>query len=692
MDATKFVETFGESCFGIETMRNYVSKGVYKKLLATMKNGEPLDITVADEVANAMKRWAMERGATHFTHWFQPMTGSTAEKHDSFFHPDFKGGIIAEFSGTTLVQGEPDASSFPNGGIRQTCEARGYTAWDPTSPAFIKKTEKSCTLCIPTAFLSYTGEALDKKTPLLRSMRAISTQAKRVLKHFGVEVDGMVQTTLGAEQEYFLVDKSLYLERPDLIQTGRTLFGNTPARHQQLDDHYFGSIKSRIADFMAELDQELWRLGVPALTRHNEVAPGQFEIAPTFQYLNISVDQNMIIMDTLKRLANEYDLVCLLHEKPFAGINGSGKHNNWSMSANGKNLLDPGATPHDNAQFLTLLCAIIKAVDSYPELMRAAVASAGNDHRLGANEAPPAILSIFLGDTLMSVVEQIANGDTLSSEEGGKMCLGVDLLPQLALDNTDRNRTSPFAFTGNRFEFRAVGSEQNCAGPNIILNSIVAEALSDIADEMDKFTGDFNDELAKLLQKVVKDHVKVCYNGDGYSEEEWINGEAKRRGLPELKTTKEALEALREEKAIKVLGKFGVYSESELNARYEILKEQYETKIVIESDLTIDMAKTLILPAAIEQQASVLENVLRLKDAGISAGASSQAALAEKIGVEIDALTAGCNDLEKAIDAEDTVAMKAGMDLVRAAADELEKLVDADLWPMPKYGDILYKY
>jgi len=692
MDSSKFVDTFGTDCFGIETMRSYVSKTVYKSLLATMNNGQPIDESVADEVANAMKQWAMEKGATHFTHWFQPMTGSTAEKHDSFFTPDFKGGLIAAFSGKTLVQGEPDASSFPNGGIRQTCEARGYTAWDPTSPAFLKKTDKSCTLCIPTAFLSYTGEALDKKTPLLRSMRAVSDQSKRILSHFGVEVDGMVQTTLGAEQEYFLIDKSLYLERPDLIQTGRTLFGNTPARHQQLDDHYFGSIKSRIADFMAELDQELWKVGVPALTRHNEVAPGQFELAPTFQYLNVSVDQNMIIMDTMKRLANEYDLVCLLHEKPFAGINGSGKHNNWSMSANGKNLLDPGATPHDNAQFLTLLCAIIKAVDSYPELMRAAVASAGNDHRLGANEAPPAILSIFLGETLMNVVEQIAAGSTLSSKDGGKMCLGVDLLPQLAKDNTDRNRTSPFAFTGNRFEFRAVGSEQNCAGPNIILNSIVAEALSDIADEMDKFSGDFNTELATLLQKVVKDHVKVCYNGDGYNEDAWINGESKKRGLPELKTTKEALEALKDKKAVDVMSKFGVYSPTELEARYEILTEQYLTKITIEADLALDMAKTMILPAAMDQQSALVDNILKLADAGIEAGASTQKKLAEKIGTQIDAICDGCCKLSSAIEAEDTVAMKAGMDAVRVAGDALELLVDSDIWPMPKYSDLLYKY
>ena len=691
MNSAELVASFGTDCFGIETMRNYVSKSVYKSLLATMNNGEPLDESIADEVANAMKQWAMEKGATHFTHWFQPMTGSTAEKHDSFFHPDFKGGMIAEFAGKTLVQGEPDASSFPNGGIRQTCEARGYTAWDPTSPAFIKKTKKSCTLFIPTAFVSYTGEALDKKTPLLRSMKAISGQAKRILSQFGVEVNGMVQTTLGAEQEYFLIDKSLYLERPDLIQTGRTLFGNTPARHQQLDDHYFGSIKTRVADFMAELDQELWKLGVPALTRHNEVAPAQFELAPTFQYLNISVDQNMIIMDMMKRLADEYDLVCLLHEKPFAGINGSGKHNNWSLAANGKNLLDPGATPHDNAQFLTLLCAIIKAVDSYPELMRAAIASAGNDHRLGANEAPPAILSIFLGETLMSVVEQIAAGDGLSSEEGGKMCLGVDLLPQLALDNTDRNRTSPFAFTGNRFEFRAVGSEQNCAGPNIILNSIVAEALSDIADEMDKFTGDFNTELAALLQKVVKDHVKVCYNGDGYNEDAWINGESKKRGLPELKTTKEALEALTADKAVAVLGKFGVYSPSELNARYEILKEQYLTKITIEADLTLDMAKTLILPVAVEQQSALVGNLLNLAEIGISAGAECQRKVAEQIGESIDAICAGSCALTGAIEAEDTVAMKAGMDAVRTGVDALELLVDDAAWPLPKYGDLLYK-
>ncbi|MGD2278874.1 MAG: glutamine synthetase III, partial [Candidatus Omnitrophota bacterium] len=551
IESRSVAEIYGENVFSIKTMRNYLSEAAHRSLCATIKEGHPLDANIADEVADAMKTWALSKGATHFTHWFQPLTGATAEKHDSFIQPDGEGGVVLNFSGKELIKGEPDASSFPSGGLRATFEARGYTAWDPTSPAFIKQGERGATLCIPTAFYSYHGEALDKKTPLLRSMAALSKQVCRLGKLFGIDVESKrAYATLGPEQEYFLVDKKYYEKRLDLIQTGRTVFGRAPAKHQQMEDHYFGAIKTRIMSFMDELDRELWKMGIPAKTRHNEVCPAQFEIAPVFEELNLSVDHNMILMEVLKQVAERFGLVCLLHEKPYAGVNGSGKHNNWSICGpDGKNWLSPGDNPHQNAIFLTMICALMKAVDTNAGMLRASVATAGNDHRLGANEAPPAILSIFLGDQLTDIFEQIEKGGAKSSKGGGTIEIGITSLPPLPRDVTDRNRTSPFAFTGNKFEFRMVGSNQSCAGSNIVLNTIVADAIDDICTklESDATAGkDFNESLQAVLQDIVKKHKRILFNGDNYTDE-W-HKEAKKRGLPDLKTTPEALEVIKDEK------------------------------------------------------------------------------------------------------------------------------------------------
>ena len=684
-------EIYGKDVFNIKTMKDYLPKPAYKALLATIQEGTTLDPSIADDVANAMKRWAISKGASHYTHWFQPLTGSTAEKHDSFIEPDLEGGVMLNFSGKTLIQGEPDASSFPSGGIRATFEARGYTAWDPTSPAFIKRDDNAATLCIPTAFCSYTGEALDKKTPLLRSMQAVAEQAKRVLACFGEEVEGRVVTTLGAEQEYFLIDKELYLARPDLMQTGRTLFGNVPPKHQQLDDHYFGAIKPRVLNFMSEVDQELWTLGIPAKTRHNEVSPAQFEIAPMFEELNLSVDHNMLTMEILKTVADRRGLACLMHEKPFAGVNGSGKHNNWSMCANGKNLLEPGSNPHENAQFLTILCAIIKAVDTHADLMRSAIASAGNDHRLGANEAPPAIISIFLGEQLEDVIEQLEKGPAKSAKSGGTMQIGVDTLPVLPRDATDRNRTSPFAFTGNKFEFRAVGSNQSCGGCNIVINTIVAEALDEIATALEGVKkADFNKTLQKLLQGIVKKHKKVIFNGDNYTEE-WVK-EAKKRGLPNLLKTPEALKPILDKKAEKLFDKYGVLSKKELDSRYEVFLENYETTIMIEGELSLEIAKTMILPVAVKQQKMILENILDLKSLGIKAGLPELKINAEGIGKLIADLCIASNQLKKAVGIESAPKIISSMDNLRSAVDGLEKEVDDGLWPLPKYGELLFIY
>ncbi|NOY76149.1 MAG: glutamine synthetase type III [Kiritimatiellaeota bacterium] len=685
------LDFYGEDVFNAKTMREYLPKQVYKKLLATIQKGAMLDAGIADDVANAMRRWAIGKGATHYTHWFQPLTGSTAEKHDSFVEPDSMGEITLDFSGKTLIQGEPDASSFPSGGIRTTFEARGYTAWDPTSPAFIKRDERGATLCVPTAFCSYTGEALDKKTPLLRSMQAVSEQAKRVLACFGERPEGRVVSTLGAEQEYFLIDKELYLARPDLIQTGRTLFGNTPPKHQQLDDHYFGSIKARVLNFMAEVDEKLWTLGIPAKTRHNEVAPAQFEIAPMFEELNLAVDHNMMIMEVLRNVAEKHELRCLLHEKPFAGVNGSGKHNNWSLSAPSGNLLEPGKNPRENAKFLTFLCAVIQAVDTHADLLRATVACAGNDHRLGANEAPPAIISIFLGEQLTDVIEQIEKGSAKSAKSGGTLRIGVDTLPELPRDATDRNRTSPFAFTGNKFEFRAVGATQSCAGPNILLNTIVAEALDDIATKLEKVEKpNFNVKLQKILQGIIKKHKKIIFNGDNYTDA-WVK-EAKKRGLPNLKTTPEALKVLLSPKAEKLFAKYGVLSEKELRSRHEVYLEGYETVIAIEGELSLEIAKTMILPAATRHQTMVAKNIINLKEVGVQTGVASQKKSLKLVGHLIDDLCGSADALQSATEAGATKSIIAEMANIRAAVDGLEKEIDDQIWPLPKYGEMLFIY
>ena len=684
-------DIYGCDVFNIKTMKEYLPKEVFKKLMATIEKGAPIDASIADVVANAMKRWAVAKGATHYTHWFQPLTGSTAEKHDSFVDASPSGEVSLKFSGKNLIQGEPDASSFPSGGLRATFEARGYTAWDPTSPAFIKRSEEGSTLCIPTAFCSYTGEALDKKTPLLRSMQVVSAQATRLLKCFGVEVDSKVHANLGAEQEYFLIDKSLYLARPDLIQTGRTLYGAEPSKHQQLDDHYFGSIKPRVLAFMAEVDKELWMLGIPAQTRHNEVAPAQFEIAPTFEELNLAVDHNMIVMETLRMVADRHGFVCLLHEKPYAGINGSGKHNNWSIGCKELNLLDPGDDPHQNAIFLTVLCAVIKAVDTHADLLRVSTATAGNDHRLGANEAPPAIISIFLGDQLNDVIEQIEKGSATGSRKGGVLQIGVDALPPLPRDATDRNRTSPFAFTGNKFEFRAPGSNMSCAGPNIVLNTIVAEALDEIASEIEKFdAATFNESLQALLQSIIQKHKRVIFNGDNYSAD-WA-AEAESRGLPNMRTTPEALKPLLDDTNITLLGKYGVMTPTEVKSRYEVFTEEYATKIGIESSLALSMAKTMLLPVAVEFQKNLIESLLAMKDAGIEAGSCVIKAQAEKVGSLLTDGYKAAGKLEAAIAAEDSAASIAAMGELRTAIDALEVEVDDNLWPLPKYGEMLFVY
>jgi glutamine synthetase len=685
-------DIYGEDVFNLKTMRNYLPKAVYKKLVETINKGVTIDASIADAVANAMKRWAISKGATHYTHWFQPLTGATAEKHDSFIEPDRSGEIVMNFSGKNLIQGEPDASSFPSGGIRATFEARGYTAWDPTSPAFIKRDDKGSTLCIPTAFCSYTGEALDKKTPLLRSMQAVSEQAKRLLACFGEEVDGRVVATLGAEQEYFLVDKELYYARPDLVQTGRTLFGNTPAKHQQLDDHYFGAIKLRVLNFMSDVDEALWKLGIPAKTRHNEVAPAQFEIAPMFEELNLAVDHNMLVMETLRKMAEKHGFVCLLHEKPYAGINGSGKHNNWSIGSTNGNFLDPGKSPHDNAIFLTVLCAVIKGVDTHADLLLASIAGAGNDHRLGANEAPPAIISIFLGEQLADIIDQIEKGGATNTKSGGTMQIGVDTIPELPKDATDRNRTSPFAFTGNKFEFRAVGSTQSCSGPNIVLNTIIAEAIDEIATKLEKVkdSSNFNQELQKILQKVIIDHKKVIFNGDNYSDA-WVK-EAAKRGLPNVKNTHDALKALKKPKAAKLFKKYSVLDKTELESRYEVYMENYETTITIEGNTALDMAKTIIFPAALKQQSMLLENIKSLESVGVKSGASTLKKSVEKLGKLIDSLAKGTQNLEKALDKEDSDAIIEAMLEVRSAADGLEKEVDDSIWSLPKYKELLFIY
>ncbi len=693
----KINEIFASNVFNDAVMKERLPKATYKALKKTIEKGTALEPDVADVVAAAMRDWAVEKGATHFTHWFQPMTGITAEKHDSFISPTSDGKVILEFSGKELIKGEPDASSFPSGGLRATFEARGYTAWDCTSPAFIK----DGSLCIPTAFCSYNGEALDKKTPLLRSMEALNKQALRVLRSLGNTTTQKVITTVGPEQEYFLIDKKMYDTRKDLILTGRTLFGAKPSKGQELEDHYFGVIKERVSDFMKELDEELWKLGILAKTKHNEVAPAQHELAPIFSTTNISTDHNQLTMELMKKVAEKHGLYCLLHEKPFAGVNGSGKHNNWSMGTDdGMNLLEPGKSPHENQQFLLFLCAVIKAVDEYPDLLRVSAANAGNDHRLGANEAPPAIISIFLGEQLEDVLEQIEKGPATSSKSASELTIGVNTLPPLPKDATDRNRTSPFAFTGNKFEFRMVPSSASIAGCNFVLNTIVAETLSEIADKLEK-ASDVNAEVQAILTDIVKNHKKVIFNGNGYSDE-WVV-EAERRGLPNIKSTVEAAKAMVNPKNQAVLEKHGVLTKVEAESRYEITLENYNKIINIEALTTLEMAKRQIIPAVIKFTTKLAESINTIKATGVAADISVQTELL----TEVSALTASLNKnvalLEKAVEKADNFEgdifdlgmmyryeVFEQMNTLRTDADKLETLVDKEFWPIPTYSDMLF--
>ena len=678
------VDFYGEDVFNADAIRTYLPKDICEKLLATIDEGVALDPSIAGDVAHAMKRWAMDRGATHFTHWFQPLTGSTAEKHDSFIEPS-GGKAIMAFSGKNLIVGEPDASSFPSGGLRSTFEARGYTAWDPTSPAFIKRHGNGATLCIPTAFCSYTGEALDKKTPLLRSLQALSKSTRRLMTCFKA---GPKKTTvtLGAEQEYFLIDKRFYLQRPDLYQAGRTIFGATPAKHQQMNDHYFGSIPSRILNFMNDVEKELWKLGIPAKTRHNEVAPAQFELAPLFEEVNLACDHNMLVMETLRNVADRYGLVCLLHEKPFAGVNGSGKHNNWSLSYGKGNLLNPGKDPHQNAVFLTAICAIMYAVDTHADLLRMTCAGAGNDHRLGAHEAPPAIISIYLGDQLTDVIEQLEQGVPKSSKQAGAMKLGSDTLPPLPRDATDRNRTSPFAFTGNKFEFRAPGSSQSCSEPNVVLNTIVAEAFDMISEQLEKLDDkNFHTGLQKILQKIVKEHKRILYNGNGYTED-WVK-EAEKRGLPNIRTSMEALKALTKEENIALFEKYGVMNRAEMVSRYEVNVEDYHKRIHIEGEIARDMAKNIIMPAVVE----AYSKALKTNEMALNQGFPGLDGYAKSLGEGMNRLLAAIDVMEKSLGGLHEGIVDA-IAALRKEVDGLEKIVPNELWPLPKYREMLFIY
>jgi glutamine synthetase len=697
---THIKELFGSNVFSEAVQRERLSKSIFKALQRTIKRGDPLDPDIADAVASAMKDWALEKGATHYTHLFQPMTGLTAEKHDSFLTPTGDGKAIAEFSGKELVKGEPDASSFPSGGLRATFEARGYTAWDPTSPAYVMDSPNGSTLVIPTAFVSWTHEALDKKTPLLKSMDALSQQAKRILKLFGKGVN-KVFTTVGPEQEYFLIDTQFYYARPDLLNAGRTLFGAPPPKGQELEDQYFGAIPERVLACMADCEAQLFMLGVPVKTRHNEVAPSQYEIAPIFEDSNLATDHNMLVMEVMRRTSPKYGLAALFHEKPFAGINGSGKHNNWSMATDdGENLLNPGDTPHDNAQFLVFCVAVIRAVAKYPELLRVTVAHAANDHRLGANEAPPAIISIFLGTQLQDIINQLEVGDAKSTKAGGMLDIGVSVLPKLPKDPGDRNRTSPFAFTGNKFEFRAVGSSQSIAGPNTVLNTIVAESLDFVATSLEKAIGSGKSlpaAIKELLPAIIKESKKVLFHGDNYTDD-W-HKEAEKRGLPNLKNSVDALPVIVRKDSIDLFTKYRVYTEGELRSRYNILCEQYLKTVTVEAKLTSFMGKTMILPAALRYQAEVATAVSATKAAG--ADPSAQAELLKTLTGAIANLQSALGTLDHALGhggdgepieharyARDKVIPS--MSAVRTAADKLETMVADDLWPIPTYREMLF--
>ena len=700
-EAINVAKIFGEDVFNDTVMQERLPKKVYKDLKKTIEEGKELDLATADVIAHEMKEWAIEKGATHYTHWFQPLTGVTAEKHDSFISAPLPNGkVLMSFSGKELIKGEPDASSFPSGGLRATFEARGYTAWDCTSPAFVRHDAAGATLCIPTAFCSYKGEALDQKTPLLRSMQAINEQSLRLLRLFGNTTSKKVTPSVGPEQEYFLVDAEKFLQRKDLIYTGRTLFGAMPPNGQDLDDHYFGTIRQRIAGFMKDVNEELWKVGVTSKTQHNEVAPAQHELAPIYAECNVALDHNHIIMQTLKRVACQHGMKCLLHEKPFAGVNGSGKHDNWSLTTDdGKNLLEPGKTPHENIQFLLVLTCILKAVDRHADLLRESAADPGNDHRLGANEAPPAIISVFLGEQLEDVLEQlISTGEATHSLKGGKLQTGVDTLPDLAKDATDRNRTSPFAFTGNKFEFRMVGSRDSISGPNVVLNTIVAEAFSEACDVLEK-ADNFDEAVHDLIKQYATEHQRVVFNGNGYSDA-WVE-EAEKRGLPNIRSMVEAIPALTTEKAVSMFEKFKVFTKAELESRAEIKFESYAKAINIEARTMIDMASKQIIPAIIKYTKDLADTVVAVKEAG--ADASVQAELL----TEVSGLLA---ETKKALEAlkvvaDQAAAMEEGedqarfyhfdvvpaMEALRTPVDTLEMIVDKEAWPMPSYGDLIFE-
>ena len=692
--AANVMEIYGSKVFNEHVMKERLPSATYKSLERTLHKGAPLDIEVANVVASVMKRWAMELGATHYTHWFQPLTGITSEKHDGFVSPVGDGTAIMEFSGKELVRGEPDASSFPSGGLRATCEARGYTAWDPTSYAFVKDD----VLCIPTAFVSYTGEALDKKTPLLRSMNALSGQAIRILKLFGKDVD-YVSTTVGPEQEYFLIKKEDYEARQDLILTGRTLFGAPSAKGQELEEHYFGVIRPEVSAFMKELDEELWKLGVPAKTKHNEVAPCQHELAPIFDTTNVAIDHNLLTMEMMKKIAPKYGLVCLQHEKPFEGVNGSGKHNNWSMSTADENLLDPGDTPMENLQFLIFLAAVIKAVDEYADLLRTSVATPGNDHRLGANEAPPAIISIFVGEELEAVIDAIASDSPYAGPVKMKMDLGVDVLPKFSKDTTDRNRTSPFAFTGNKFEFRMPGSAENLSDCNTILNTAVAKELKGYADELEK-ADDFTSAAIALVKRTIRDHRRVIFNGNGYTAE-WEE-EAAKRGLPNKKNTPAALPALIEPKNIALMEDFGVLTKVEMESRYEVEMEHYSKIINIEALTMLEMARKQLLPAVNAYMSEVANTAASKLAVSESISVRSETKTLGRLSADADAMSDAIDTLQDAVDAAKALPSESekavafhdnvlpAMDALRAAADDAETLCGEDYWPLPSYSKMLY--
>ena len=695
-------EIFGKNVFNESVMRQRLPKDVFKKMKKTMEDGAELDPSIAGVVAHAMKEWAMERGATHYTHWFQPLTGVTAEKHDSFISvPDAAGKVIMEFSAKELIKGEPDASSFPSGGLRATFEARGYTAWDCTSPAFLREDACGVTLCIPTAFCSYRGEALDQKTPLLRSMQAIDKQALRILRLFGNTTAKRVVPSVGSEQEYFMVDRDKYLQRKDLIYAGRTLFGAMPPKGQELDDHYFGAIRERIGAYMRDLNIELWKLGVTAKTQHNEAAPAQHELAPIYEQANLAVDHNQMTMEAMKKVAGRHGMTCLLHEKPFAGVNGSGKHNNWSLiSDDGINLLSPGDTPHENIQFLLVLACILKAVDVHADLLRESAADVGNDHRLGANEAPPAIISVFLGDQLEDVIDQLCGtGEATHSKQGGTLRTGVATLPDLDLDATDRNRTSPFAFTGNKFEFRMVGASDSVAPANVVLNTIVAEAFKEAADELEK-AEDFSEAVHDMIKKLLKAHRRIIFNGNGYSDA-WV-AEAEKRGLPNIVSMVDAIPSITTEKSVKLYEQFGVFTRAELESRAEIEYENYSKVINIEAKTMIDMASKQIIPAVIKYTTQLAGSLGAVKNACPEADVSVQTELLVETSALLSDMKVALASLETALEicsgmesAEQAHAyhekVVPAMDALRAPADRLEMIVDKDLWPFPSYGDLLFE-